>query len=123
MVNIWQGGVDSGALDLSTGDHLIHDYNQIKSYKGYYSRVSSNTMCSIYRREGLTPHQGPHCTDEVYDPRLHIDVLLSSVPHLVVPLCVRLIVSSGGGLCLSRAPADCKKWRVMRQVTGYLRRT
>ena len=33
-------GVDSGILDLSTRDHLIHDYNQVKSYKGYYSCVS-----------------------------------------------------------------------------------
>lgn len=112
-------GVDSGVLGLSTGDHLIHDYNQIKSYKGYYRRVSqSDTMYSVYRREGRTPHQGPHCTDEVYYPRFHVDVLLSSVARLIIALCVRLIVSGGGGgLCLRRAPADCEESNAMRQTT------
>jgi len=77
----------AGCLILSTGDHLIHNYNQIKSYKWY-------------------PHQGPHCTDEVYNPRLHVDVLLSSITRLIVALAVRLIISSSSGLRLRRAPAD-----------------
>ena len=104
MVNT--SGVDSGILDLSTGDHLIHDYNQIKSYKRYYRR-SVQTGHIAFIGERRTPHQGPHCTDEVDNPRLHVDVLLSSIPRLIIGLCVRLIISSSSGLCLRRAPADC----------------
>ena len=43
MVSIQSSrGVDSGVLDLSTRDHFIHDYNQIKSYKWYCRMFSSN---------------------------------------------------------------------------------
>jgi hypothetical protein len=33
------GSGDSRAQDLSTGDHFVHDYNQVKSYKRYFRRV------------------------------------------------------------------------------------
>lgn len=48
MDGVSVGGMDSGTLELSTGDHLVHDYNQIKSYQRYCRMVSScitNVIC------------------------------------------------------------------------------
>ena len=109
-------GTESGVLDSSNGDHFIQDYNQIKTYKRYYSRVSLCGMDGIFLREARTSHQSPHCTNEGYNPRLHADILLSSIPCLIVALHVRLAVCSSSGLPLRGAPADCREVQAMRQT-------
>jgi len=90
-------------------NQLIHDYNQIKSYQRYYRRVSSCEMDNVETREGLTSHQRPHCADEVYYPRLHVDILPS-----IVALHVRLVICSSSGLRLHGAPTNCKDSQAIR---------
>ena len=102
-------------------NQFIHDYDQVKSYQRYYRTISPREMDSVEMREGRTSHQRPHCTDEVYNPRLRTDVLLSSIPRLIVTIPVRLIICCSGGLCLPRTPTDCKNSQAMCQTSGWLR--
>ena len=100
-------------------NQFIHDYNQIKSYQRYYRMVSPCGTDSVKIRERRTSHQRPYCTDEVYYPRLWANILLPSIPCLIVAMPIRL--GSSGGLRLHRTPTDCKNSQAMCQTNNRLR--